>query len=323
MYELRWNPQLKWWVMYSSERQHRPLLPKDYCPFCPGSKQIPFNYDVLSYPNDWPILNSNPPAVHPPFDSPLYQVERSWGKCEVILYSPDHNQSLGNLPLTQIEKLINLWQERFKELAKIDYIKYVFIFENRGEEVGVTIHHPHGQIYAYPFIPKKIEVELESAKEYEQNYGKCLYCEMLEKEIQSKERIVDQNSSFVSFVPFFAEYPYQVFIFSKKHIYSLLDFGDKEKKDLAVSLKKLIKTYDKLFDRPFPYMMCFHQIPTDGNQYPYYHFHIEFYPPLRNSKTQKFNASAETGSWTNGNPTSPEEKADELREIMKKIEKGY
>lgn len=317
MYELRWNPVLKWWIMISTERQERPLLPNDYCPFCPDSTKVPPDYDVFSYQNDWPILMPDPPGVST--SSSFYKVAKSYGKCEVVLYSPDHNASLGELPLKQIEKLVDLWTERYIELGKEDFINYVFIFENRGEEVGVTIVHPHGQIYGFPFIPKKIEVELESCKEYFEREKKCLHCQILEEELRLKDRIVDENESFVTFVPFFADYPYQVFIVSREHKLSLVDFNKKEKRDLSLSLRRIVQTYDKLFDRVFPYMMCFHQKPTDGKDYSYYHFHIEFYPPLRNRHTQKFNASSETGSWTHGNPTSPEEKAEELRNIMENL----
>jgi UDPglucose--hexose-1-phosphate uridylyltransferase len=318
MYELRWNPVLKWWVMVSSERQKRPLTPTDYCPFCPGSDKVPPNYEVLSYDNDWPILSPEPPEVTP-LDSSFYRNAKSYGKCEVILYSPRHKSSLGELSLDNIKKLIDLWADKYLELGSEDFIKYVFIFENRGEEVGVTITHPHGQIYGFPFIPKKIEIELSSCKEYWEKEKKNLYIEILKEELKTRERIVDENNSFVTFVPYFADYPYQVFIIPREHRLSIDEFKEKEKEDLGRSIKRIVTTYDNLFERDFPYMMCFHQKPTDGVDYHYYQFHIEFYPPLRNEKTQKFNASSETGSWTHGNPTSPEEKAEELRKTMREI----
>jgi UDPglucose--hexose-1-phosphate uridylyltransferase len=318
MYELRWNPVLKWWVMVSSERQNRPLTPHDYCPFCLGSGKIPDNYEVLSYENDWPILSPDPPEVNF-VDSSIFKNAQSYGKCEVILYSPKHDSSLGELSLDNIEKLINLWVDKYIEFGNKEFIDYVFIFENKGEEVGVTIIHPHGQIYGFPFIPKKIEVELSSCKEYYEINKKNLYIEILREELRMGERIVDENDSFVTFVPYFADYPYQVFIIPRKHRLSIDEFSEKERKDLGESLKRITSTYDNLFERDFPYMMCFHQKPTDGKDYSYYQFHIEFYPPLRNQKTQKFNASSETGSWTHGNPTSPEEKAKELRKILGKL----
>ena len=218
-----------------------------------------------------------------------------------------------------IEKLIELWVNRYIELGNKDFIKYVFIFENRGEEVGVTITHPHGQIYGFPFIPKKIEIELSSCKEYYETSKKNLYLEILKEELKQKIRIVDENDFFVTFVPYFADYPYQVFIIPRGKRLSIDEFSREEKIQLGESLKRIVSTYDNLFERDFPYMMCFHQQPTDGKDYSYYQFHIEFYPPLRSEKTQKFNASSETGSWTHGNPTSPEEIAKELRKTMEKL----
>ena len=318
MYELRWNPVLKWWVMVSSERQNRPLTPKDYCPFCPDSDKVPDKYDVLSYDNDWPILSPLPPEVAPT-GSPIFKSAKSYGKCEVVLYSPEHESSLGKLSEENIAKLIELWVKKYIELGNEDFIKYVFIFENRGEEVGVTIDHPHGQIYGFPFIPKKIELELSSCREYFDTNDKNLYLEILKEELKRKIRIVDENDSFVTFVPYFADYPYQVFIVPRQKRLSIDELNSKEKVLLGQSLKRIVTTYDHLFERDFPYMMCFHQKPTDGNDYSYYQFHIEFYPPLRNKKTQKFNASSETGSWTHGNPTCPEDKAEELRKKLKEI----
>jgi UDPglucose--hexose-1-phosphate uridylyltransferase len=318
MYELRWNPVLKWWVMVSSERQNRPLTPKDYCPFCPDSDKVPDKYDVLSYDNDWPILSPFPPEVAPN-GSTIFKSAKSYGKCEVVLYSPEHESSLGKLSEENIAKLIELWVKKYIELGNEDFIKYVFIFENRGEEVGVTIDHPHGQIYGFPFIPKKIELELSSCKEYFDTNNKNLYLEILKEDLKQKIRIVDENDSFVTFVPYFADYPYQVFIVPRKKRLSIDELNSEEKVMLGQSLKRIVTTYDHLFEMDFPYMMCFHQKPTDGNDYSCYQFHIEFYPPLRNEKTQKFNASSETGSWTHGNPTCPEDKAEELRKKLKEI----
>jgi UDPglucose--hexose-1-phosphate uridylyltransferase len=142
---------------------------------------------------------------------------------------------------------------------------------------------------------------------------------MIETEMAIKKRVVYENESFFAFVPFFAEYPYQIFIYSKRHIQTLLDFRDKEKEDMGEIIQTIVKMYDSIFDMLFPYMMAFHQAPVDEKEYDYFHFHIEFYPPLRNKQTQKFNASSETGAWVHGNPASPEDKAAEMREIIKNI----
>jgi len=319
MAELRWNPLTKDWVMIASHRQNRPQMPKDWCPFCPGSGKVPDKYDVYKYDNDFPALSQNPP-VPDDVATEIYKTAESYGKCEVILYSPEHTVTLPELPVEHIRKLVDLWTERFEELKKDEKIKYIFIFENRGEVVGVTMPHPHGQIYGYPFIPKKLELELASCKEhYEANHS-CLICDMLKDEIAFGKRIIIENDDFITYLPFFTEYPYGVYIASKKHKQNLSQFTDKEKDSLAEIIKETTGTLDSLFGYAFPYMMCMHQDPVNSGDYSdYYHFHIEFFPPMRSAEKQKFNASSETGAWAHCNPTSPEEKAEELRQAYKRF----
>lgn len=318
MHELRWNPLVKWWVMVASGREKRPLSPKKSCPFCPGSEKVPRTYDVMAYPNDWPILSPQPPEVTED-TSAMFRKTQSFGKCEVILYSPDHNATLGELPDANIRKLIDLWVDKYNEMRSMDIVKYVFIFENRGEEIGATIDHPHGQMYGFPFIPKKMELELEACREYREQNGNDLYGVMLTEEIAVKKRIVDENESFVTFVPFFAEYPYQVYIVPRKHRLSINELNENEKKDLGNALRRIVRIYDNLFERDFPYMMSFDQQPVDGKDYSFYRFHVKMFPPLRNKITQKFNASSETAAWVHGNPSSPEEKAEEMRKVRDRL----
>ncbi len=319
MAELRWHPLIKDWVMIASHRQNRPQMPKNWCPFCPGSGKVPDHYDVLKYDNDFPALSQDPPI---PDDVPtsLYQMAESYGKCEVILYSPEHTSSLHEFSIDHIAKIVDLWTERFVELKKDEKIKYIFIFENRGEMVGVTMPHPHGQIYGYPFIPKKLELELEACKEHHENNGSCLICDMLKDETQSGDRVIFENEDFLVFLPFFTEYPYGMYIASKNHKQNLTQFNDRERLNLAKALKETTGTLDSLFGFAFPYMMCMHQDPVNSEDTSeYYHFHIEFFPPMRAADKQKFNASSETGAWAHANPTKPEEKAEELRQAHKRF----
>lgn len=307
--------------MFAGSREKRPLLPKDKCPFCPGSGKVPENYDVYLYPNDFPIMRLDPAVVSEnlQYKNKLYKTAKSYGVCEVVLYSPDHTGKIYDLSKEHIGKLIDLWTERFLRLSKEEKIKYVMIFENRGEVVGVTIHHPHGQIYGYSFMPEKVQAELNNTKKHFSENKSCMFCDTIEAEKKIGERTVYENDSFFAFVPFWAEYPYQVFIYSKAHKQTLTEFSVKEKEDLGNVLQTVVRMYDKIFDNEFPYMMCFHQSPVDGGNYDYYHFHIEFYPPMRNKLTQKFNASSETGAWVHGNPSVPEEKAREMREILRSL----
>lgn len=324
MAELRYNPLTEDWVMIASHRQNRPQMPKDWCPFCPGSGKVPDDFTVYKYDNDFPALSQNPPIADD-VETELYKTRPAYGKCEVILYSPNHTVTLPELSVAHIRELVDLWTERFEELRKDEKIKYIFIFENRGDAVGVTMPHPHGQIYGYSYIPKKLETEINSSKKHLDKTGRCLFCDILKNEIEAKDRIIFENEDFITFLPFFTDYPYGVNIAAKEHIQNLSQMNVIQKNNLAKILKETAGTLDSLFDYPFPYMMCMHQDPVNSGDFSdCFHFHIEFYPPMRAADKQKFNASSETGAWAACNPTAPEEKAAELRlahqKFLKKTE---
>lgn len=317
MAELRWHPLLNDWVMIASHRQARPQMPKDWCPFCPGSGKVPDEFEVFEYDNDFPALSYTPPA---PDDvaTNFFQVAPAYGKCEVILYSSGHTVTVPELSDVHMEKLVNLWCERFSVLSSNPKIKYVFIFENRGDVVGVTMPHPHGQIYAYPFLPRKLALEHENSKQYMIENLKCLFCDMLENEIKEDKRIIFRNEHFTVFLPFYTEYPYGVYIMSNEHKQYITEFTQEQRKTLAVTIRDTAGTLDHLFDYPFPYMMCMHNAPVNSGAVENFHFHIEFFPPMRSADKQKFNASSETGAWAHCNPTCPEDAAEELRQAYKK-----
>lgn len=317
MAELRYNPFKKDWVMIASARQNRPQMPKNWCPFCPGSGRVPENYDVLKYDNDFPALSPNPPE---PDDvaTDFFKSEKSYGKCEVILYSPEHTVTLSELSEEHVKKLVILWVERFEALAKEETSKYVMIFENRGEVVGVTMPHPHGQIYAYPFLPKKIELEYECAMTHRAETGNCLFCDWMNAEVDYKQRVIFENEHFICILPFYSEFVYGIQIISKAHKQYITDFDEAEKQSLANAVRNAAGTLDSLFDMRFPYMMCMHNAPLKVDNPEVFHFHIEFFPPMRSQSKQQFLASSETGAWAHCNPTAPEEKAEELRTAYKK-----
>ncbi len=319
MAELRWHPLIKDWVMIASNRQNRPQMPKNDCPFCPGSGKVPDNYDVYMYPNDFPALSQTPPTPDP-VATDFFKTAEAYGKCEVILYSPDHTKPIRELTDEHMLKLVDLWVERFNAMKADERIKYVFIFENRGEVVGVTMPHPHGQIYGYSFMPKKLCLELDSAKEHKEQTGKCLYCDLLENEVKERKRIIFENEYFTVFLPFFCEYPYGVYIMSKAHKGDITEFTAEERFALGATIRRVSGTLDSLFGTNFPYMMCMHNAPVNsGDTSEYFHFHVEFFPPMRSDVKQKFNASSETGAWAHCNPTAPEEKAEELRAAYKRF----
>lgn len=320
MSELRWNPLLRTWTMVASNRKMRPNMPKNWCPFCPGDgAKVPDDFEVYSYDNDFPALTQTPET---PYEDPtgFYRSAENYGKCEVILYSPQHTIKFYELSVDHIVKLLNLVADRCTELSKDPKIQYVFPFENKGEAVGVTMPHPHGQLYGYSFVPQKIVTELDSAKAYYEEAGECLLCAMNKAESDAGLRIVAENDSFLAYIPFFTDYPYGVFVVAKRHIGMLSECTAAERRDLAKILKALTKGFDDLFQKPFPYMMVYHQRPVNCDTYKdsedYYHFHIEFYPPLREADKIKYYASSEMGAWAAANTSAVEETAPVLRKLV-------
>jgi UDPglucose--hexose-1-phosphate uridylyltransferase len=317
--ELRLNPLLGEWVATATERQERTFLPPPrHCPLDPTRPgghptEIPeATYDIVVFENRFPSLRSEPPppAVEP---TELYRVEPAQGVCEVVVYTPNHSATLATEPVEQIYKLVRVWTDRFRELSARDFVKYVFIFENKGEAIGVTLHHPHGQIYAYPFVPPRVARELAECLAHKTKTGHCLLCDIVAEERRDGRRLVAENESFTSYVPFFARYPYEVHVTSRRHLQALTDMSEAEQRSLASAIKQVIAAYDKLFNISFPYVMVLHQRPTDGATYDHYHFHVEFYPPLRTATKLKYLAGSETGAGTFINDTLAEEKAAELR----------
>jgi UDPglucose--hexose-1-phosphate uridylyltransferase len=321
MSELRWHPFLEEWVITATHRQERTFLPpKDYCPLCPTKPggfptEVPrASYDIVVFENKFPSLRSSPsqPAVEP---TSISQVELAQGICEVVLYSPEHQGTLANMSLSRIRSLIRVWRDRYYELGKKDFIKYVFIFENKGEAVGVTLHHPHGQIYAFPFIPPTIKQELAASRRYFQENRTCLFCECIGEEIRDGRRVILEGCRFIAFIPFFARYPYEVYLAPKSHLASMNELTEEDLADLALVLKGLLVKYDSLFGFSFPYIMAVHQAPTDGSDYELCHLHFEFYPPHRSAGKLKYLAGCESGTGSFVNDTLAEEKATELRMV--------
>ncbi|HEY8463853.1 MAG TPA: galactose-1-phosphate uridylyltransferase [Bacillota bacterium] len=320
MSELRWHPFLEEWVITATHRQDRTFLPpENYCPLCPTRPdgfptEIPSpDFDIVVFENKFPSLQANPqqPQVTATSLSPVAPAQ---GVCEVIVYTPEHHSTLTNLPLRRIRNLITVWQDRYLELGSREEVKYVLIFENKGEAVGVTLHHPHGQIYAFPFIPPKLERELGASRRYYEQHHQCLCCATLAEEQKDGRRIIFETTRFIAFIPFFARLPYEVYLVPKQHLISLAELTAADRQDLALALKGLLLKYDALFGFSLPYIMVIHQAPTDGGSYSEYHFHFEFYPPLRTATKLKYLAGCESGAGNYINDTLAEEKAAELRQ---------
>ena len=281
---------------------------------------------MLKYDNDFPALTQTP---EDPYEdgNDFYKSQENYGKCEVILYSPEHTAKFYELSEDHIVKLLNLIKERHSELAKDEKIKYIYPFENKGEAVGVTMPHPHGQLYGYSFVPQKLQVELDSAKDHHHEHGGCLFCKMNQVEKEKDARIVGENDSFLAYIPFFTDYPYGVFVVPKRHMNYITDCTEKETKDLAHMLKTLTEAFDRLFNMPFPYMMVYHQNPVNSPEYAgheeYYHFNIQFYPPFREANKIKYYASSEMGAWAAANTSAVEETAPELRKLYSEVEQEH
>lgn len=311
--ELRWHPLLKQWVAVTVNRQDRPQMPEHWCPFDPGSGRVPEHYDVFLYPNDFPAFTFANPPFEP--ETGLFCTTGAQGSCDVVIYSPNHNQLPSQLSVEQWSKVIELWTSRSAELFANPVIQYVQIFENTGVAIGVTMPHPHGQIYAFPFVPPLVATEMSSAEEHYRKDGTCLYCQILEGERKAVDRIVAENDSFVSFVPFFARFPTELQIYSRRHAVSLAELTDAERNDVASMISEMRRKYDALYAMQMPLMMMIRQAPTQG-EHPYFHFHIEFLPLQRSAKKQKFLAGIESGTGTFLNDTRPEEEAAKLRNIV-------
>lgn len=323
MSELRWNPLLEEWVVTATHRQDRTFRPAgDYCPLCPTSDpryptEVPAPcYEVVVFENKFPSFRREPetPTVS---STELLLAAPSRGICEVVLYTDDHDATFAELPLERIEGLVDVWADRYEELGSREYVDYVLIFENKGEIVGVTLDHPHGQIYAFPFIPPRVGKELEASSKHMAATGRCIFCDLMAEELRDGRRLISQTRDFVAFVPFFARYPYEVHVMPRAHVASLSDLDAGGRRGLARILKDVTAGYDCLFGFSFPYMMIIHQAPTDGGTYNHYHLHVEFYPPHRTRDKIKYLAGCESGAGTFINDSLPEEKAAELREAIR------
>ena len=283
-------------VAYAVHRQDRTFLPaEDHCPLCPTRPggpvtEIPFpSYEIVVFDN-----------LFPSFEAPE-------GAAEVVVYTDDHHGSFAGLEPERAQALMWVWRQRYEELAARPDVAYVLIFENRGVEVGTTLHHPHGQIYAFPFLPPVPALELAA----DARLGGCAPCVLLERELADSERVVHANDDVVAYVPYAARWPYEVHVVLREHRPSLVECTPGELVSLASALQAVTRGFDRLFDREFPYMMVLHQAPTDGALAG--HLHVEFYPPLRTATKLKYLAGCEQGAGTFIMDVLPEDSASALR----------
>lgn len=315
MSELRWDPIRGEWVVTASYRMDRPQMPKDWCPFCPGSGKVPDDYDVYIYPNDFPTFATPAPKMGIEAADP-WRTKRSWGACDVVLYHPDHNRNIWDIDLDHLFKLAKLWQNRYLELFENKRVKYVYIFENHGEQIGVTMPHPHGQIYAFPLIPPIPATEMKRAAIYRDKRGSCLHCDLLAADRKDGRRVVFDDEQWTAVVPFYARWTYEVHLYPRRCAGHLGELDDQELKGMMRAMKRLLRTYSALFGESYPYIKVFHQAPPAGDEGRGTHLHIEFYPIRRSREKLKYRAGCETGAGLFINDSYPEEKAAELRKHL-------
>ena len=245
----------------------------------------------------------------------LYRRSRASGVARVLCYSPRHNVSLTHLKLLRVTEVFRAWREQFTCLVLQPGIRYVLIFENRGEMVGVSNPHPHCQIYATNFIFRHVEIELEALAAHRSSHGSNLFTDIITAEQSAGVRIVAENNSAIAFVPFFARYAYEALVFPKNRHPTLASMSDAELHDLADIYCQLTRRYELLYDSPFPYVMTIHQAPVDSGDYRDYHLHLQFLPPLRQRGIPKFPAGPEIGGGNFMSDTIPEERAQALKDV--------
>lgn len=327
-WEERWHPLREEWVIIAAHRQTRPWIgattsaPPEVphydpgCYLCPGNVrasgvQNP-NYDgVFVFDNDYPCVGDHAPAE---LAAPagIYRNRRADGVARVICYSPRHDLTLAEMNLPQIISVVSTWQAQMRDLGPRRNVNQVLVFENKGEAVGVSNPHPHGQIYATSFTWRTFDTELAAMRRHKIETGRSLFADVIAAEQQDGRRVLFENEHAIGFLPYFARYAYETYVAPKRGVAHVSDLTDSEVEALAQTIQAVTARFDNLWRMPFPYVMALHQAPTDGGDYDAYHFHIQFHPPLRRPNLLKFLAGPEIGGGNFLSDTLPEAKASEL-----------
>ena len=318
---LRWHPLRGEWVTYAAYRQGRTFLPPpEYNPLAVTTDpahptEVPAgDWDVAVFDNRFPSLADVPHGAAPPPEM-IVPTAPAHGHCEVVVFTQDPAASLGALDLGHIELLLQVWGERTVQIGARPGIDYVLPFENRGAEVGVTLHHPHGQIYAYPVVPPVPARMQAVAAEHLRAHGRGVLEALIEGERRDGRRMLYQGPHAVAFVPVCARYPYEVWVAPIRPVEGFAQLLDAERADLARALKTVLLKYDGLWQRPFPYLMAWYQAPTDGQPHPEMHLHAQLYPPYRTRERLKYLAGTEIGAGFFAMDALPEDKALELQNV--------
>ena len=298
----RFNPLTGAWVLVSPHRTQRPwrgqveaaaaeTLPRRQpgCYLCPGElrangERNPDYEAVYVFDNDFPALLPDGAGEAAQEDEILLAYPET-GLCRVLCFSPRHDLTLSRMETRDIATIVEAWRSEYVALGAREDVRYVQIFENRGAMMGASNPHPHCQIWASASVPEEPLKEDRAQAEYLARRGSCLLCDYLSRESAARERVICENDAFLVVVPFWAVWPFETMIVSRRHFGGLAEMTNAEVGALAEVLKRLTTRYDNLFDAPFPYTMGLHPQPTDNGAYPHWHFHAHFYPPLLRSAT--------------------------------------
>jgi UDPglucose--hexose-1-phosphate uridylyltransferase len=343
----RLNPLTNEWVLVSPHRGRRPWLGQiekgeaeslpqydPNCYLCPGNQragghQNPDYTSTFVFENDFAALLPEVPEKHSRAGSEasvlptaLFSASTETGVCQVMCFSPRHDLSLPQLSLEEVFRVVETWSEQTQILGERHDIRYVQVFENKGAMMGASNPHPHSQIWASSHIPDEPASEVLTQSDYMQQHGSCLLCDYLKAERESGERLVVENDLFSAVVPFWAVWPFEILLLSRQHTGSLMEFDEAGRRSLADILRRITARYDNLFQVSFPYSMGFHQAPFDGREYPFWHFHAHYYPPLLRSATvRKFMVGYEMLGMPQRDLT-PESAAARLRELPDRHYRG-
>lgn len=328
----RYNPLMDEWVLVSPHRAKRPWQGQQEkptaderpqydpnCYLCPTNTRAngevnPDYKEPFVFVNDFAALKEEVVEKNTSDDF-FFRSEPESGICKVVCFSPRHDLTLPEMELSHIELVVKTWQREYRELGQNPNINHIQIFENKGSVMGCSNPHPHGQIWAQKSLPTIVQKLDNQQKKYFDENGRTLLSDYLQAELLKKERIVIENDYFVALVPFWAIWPFETMIVSKRNLTSLNDFSEEEVKAFAQILKQLTIKYDNLFETSFPYSAGIHQAPTNGKDNSHWHFHMNFYPPLlRSASVKKFMVGYEMMAESQRDITA-EQSAERLRNL--------
>jgi UDPglucose--hexose-1-phosphate uridylyltransferase len=316
--EIRWDALHDEWVIIAAHRQERTHLPPaEHCPLCPSrdgkATEIPdSSYDVVVFENRFPSL-SGAAATTPHGDGAAGLRRPGTGYCEVICFSDDHATTFARLPSARLRTIGHAWVDRTRELLARADVDYVFCFENRGEETGVTLHHPHGQIYAYPFVPPRMQQVVRNAADHHSRTRRCLHCDVLASELRDGARVVATTTHFVAFVPVAARWPFEVRMYPRAHVADLpaLDTAVLEE---AVALQAdILARFDSVFGLRMPYVSAWMQAPPVADR-AVAHLYLQVFSVRRTASKLKYLAGSESAAGVFINDVLPEDAAQRLRD---------